>query len=104
MQPCETYHLQLVVADASDRLFDSGVFIAKMKSNPITMQLITDNGASALVEGCNNGSVRFSRPSASPWPLRSTGRARRSRPSIWSRQTLVAIRNSQDFSAAGSAR
>lgn len=69
VQPCETYHLQLVVADASDRLFDSGVFIAKMKSNPITMQLITDNGASALVEGCNNGSVRFSRPSASPWPL-----------------------------------
>src|SRR5690606_8418105 len=41
VQPCQTYHLKLVVADASDRKFDSGVFIAKVKSNPVSMQLIS---------------------------------------------------------------
>ena len=40
--------------------------------------------------------------SAVPTSPRSTGRARRFRPSIWSRQTLVAIRKSHDFIAAGS--
>ncbi|HEY0975875.1 MAG TPA: choice-of-anchor L domain-containing protein, partial [Flavobacteriales bacterium] len=69
VQPCATYHLQLIVADASDRKFDSGVFIAEVKSNPVTMSAITASGAPYLVEGCNNGHVRFSRQIATPLPL-----------------------------------
>src|SRR5690606_3129747 len=69
VQPCETYHLKLVVADASDRKFDSGVFIAKVKSNPVTMQLISQAGSDTLIEGCNNGSVRFTRQLVTDQPL-----------------------------------
>ncbi|MEO7082029.1 MAG: choice-of-anchor L domain-containing protein, partial [Flavobacteriales bacterium] len=69
VQPCQTYHLKLVVADASDRKFDSGVFIAKVKSNPVSMQLITQNGSATLIEGCNNGSVRFTRQVVTNQPL-----------------------------------
>ena len=69
VQPCATYHLKLIVADASDRKFDSGVFIAKVKSNPITMQLVTQSGADSLIEGCNSGSVRFMRQQATSQPL-----------------------------------
>ncbi|MBS1568484.1 MAG: choice-of-anchor L domain-containing protein [Bacteroidetes bacterium] len=69
VQPCETYHLKLVVADASDRKYDSGVFIAKVKSNPVTMQLITQIGADSLIEGCNNGKVRFTRQTVTNQPM-----------------------------------
>ncbi|MBS1941555.1 MAG: choice-of-anchor L domain-containing protein, partial [Bacteroidetes bacterium] len=69
VQPCQTYHLKLVVADASDRKYDSGVFIAKVKSNPVTMQLITQSGADSLIEGCNNGKVRFTRQAVTSQPM-----------------------------------
>lgn len=69
VQPCQSYHLKLIVADASDKKYDSGVFIAKVKSNPVTMQLITANGADSLIEGCNNGVVRFTRQSVTNQPL-----------------------------------
>ncbi|HRN37954.1 MAG TPA: choice-of-anchor L domain-containing protein, partial [Flavobacteriales bacterium] len=69
VQPCQSYHLKLIVADASDRKFDSGVFIAKVKSNPVTMQLITANGTDSLIEGCNDGVVRFTRQHADNQPL-----------------------------------
>ena len=69
VQPCATYHLKLIVADASDRKFDSGVFIAKVKSNPVTMQLVTQSGMDGLIEGCNSGFVRFTRQQATNHPL-----------------------------------
>ncbi len=69
VQPCQTYRLKLVVADASDRVFDSGVFIQKLKSNSVTMQAITSLGIPELVEGCNPGYVRFIRAEADPTAL-----------------------------------
>ena len=69
VQPCQTYHLKLVVADASDRKFDTGAFIQKIESNAIGMQPITQLGIPQLVEGCNPGSVRFTRPNADPDPI-----------------------------------
>lgn len=69
VQPCETYHLKLVVADASDRKYDSGVFIAKVESNPVTLGLITQNGSDSLIEGCNNGLIRFTRQTVTNQPL-----------------------------------
>ena len=69
VQPCQTYHLKLVVADASDRKFDTGVFIQKIMSNAIGMQAITQLGIPQLVEGCNPGHVRFSRSAPEGFPL-----------------------------------
>ncbi|MBL8010381.1 MAG: SprB repeat-containing protein, partial [Flavobacteriales bacterium] len=67
--PCQSYHLKLIIADASDRKYDSGVFIEKIESNNVTMQAFTANGTPELVEGCNPGWVRFERPFARPTPL-----------------------------------
>ncbi len=67
--PCQSYHLKLVIADASDRKYDSGVFIEKIVSNNVTMQAFTANGTPELVEGCNPGWVRFQRPFAQPTAL-----------------------------------
>ncbi|MCB0795013.1 MAG: SprB repeat-containing protein, partial [Flavobacteriales bacterium] len=61
VQPCQTYHLKLIVADASDRKFDSGVFIERIESNAVTMSAATINGMSNMIEGCNSGVVRFTR-------------------------------------------
>ena len=69
VQPCVTYHLKLVVADASDRAFDSGVFIERIRSNQVTMTSHTLNGSADMVEGCNPGWVTFTRPTPRPTPL-----------------------------------
>jgi len=57
--PCETYHLELIIADASDRLWDSGVFIEEIQSNNVKVDLVTDGGNPIMYEGCNNGTVSF---------------------------------------------
>jgi hypothetical protein len=67
---CQTYHLKLVVADASDRKFDSGVFIDQAWRAPtITMTSYTANGGPDMIEGCNPGWVRFDRGAPRPTPL-----------------------------------
>jgi gliding motility-associated-like protein len=67
--PCQSYHLKLVVADVSDKLWDSGVFIEKISSNNILLLSQTAGGIPNMVEGCNNGQVLFKRPIANPTPL-----------------------------------
>ncbi|WP_306640204.1 choice-of-anchor L domain-containing protein [Sanyastnella coralliicola] len=57
--PCETYHLKLIIADGSDRLYDSGVFVSQLTSNPITITTSTVGGTDYMVEGCNQGTVQF---------------------------------------------
>jgi len=69
VQPCQTYRLKLIVADASDRKFDSGVFIERIQSNAVTMQASTASGFPNLVEGCNAGKVRFTRQHVTNEPL-----------------------------------
>jgi len=64
VQPCQTYRLKLIVADASDRKFDSGVFIERIQSNAVTMQTFTATSFPNLVEGCHAGGVRFTRQTA----------------------------------------
>ena len=55
--PCETYHLKLAVADGADRLYDTGVFISKIESNPVSILTSTAAGVDYMIEGCNNGTV-----------------------------------------------
>ena len=70
--PCQTYHLKLIVADASDRWWDSGVFVERIRSNQVVMSSQTLNGSADMVEGCNPGWVTFTRPSPRPTPLNLT--------------------------------
>lgn len=67
--PCETYHLKLIIADASDRLWDSGVFIEKIESNNVQLSVSTDGGLNNMIEGCNNGTITFTRQNVTPNPL-----------------------------------
>lgn len=74
VQPCETYHLKLVIADVVDWDFDSGVFLQakSLTSNAIGMDNLTQtdpNGASYLVEGCATGAFNIARPRKDPTPL-----------------------------------
>ncbi len=69
VQPCQTYHLKLIVADASDRKFDSGVFIERIVSSDVTIASHTLNGSPDMVEGCNPGWVTFTRSSVTATPL-----------------------------------
>lgn len=66
VQPCQTYRLKLIVADASDRKFDSGVFIERLESNAVTMAPFTASGFPDLIEGCHPGGVRFTRQVITP--------------------------------------
>lgn len=57
--PCETYHLELIVADATDRLWDTGVFIEEIQSNSVNVDIATDGGNPVMYEACNNGVISF---------------------------------------------
>jgi gliding motility-associated-like protein len=72
VQPCQTYHLKLVVADASDRKFDSWVFIERIQSPDVSLSTRTVNGTANMVEGCNPGWIRFTRDPVIPDPLTLT--------------------------------
>ncbi|MDI1355199.1 MAG: choice-of-anchor L domain-containing protein [bacterium] len=67
--PCQIYHLKLVVADVSDKLWDSGVFIEKISSNNVILLSRTAGGISNMVEGCNYGTVIFDRQVSKPTAL-----------------------------------
>lgn len=64
--PCQTYHLKLVVADASDKIYDSGVFIEKITSNKVLLLSSTAGHLPYMVEGCNDGIITFKRPLGQP--------------------------------------
>jgi hypothetical protein len=67
--PCAMYHLKLVIADVSDKLWDSGVFIEKISSNNVLLLSKTAGNIPNMVEGCNNGTVIFQRPNVTSSPL-----------------------------------
>ncbi|NNC82016.1 MAG: hypothetical protein HKN79_00425, partial [Flavobacteriales bacterium] len=64
--PCETYHLELIIADATDRLWDSGVFIEKIQSNNVIVEVETQGGNSVMYEGCNDAVISFCLENPSP--------------------------------------
>lgn len=68
--PCQTYRLKLVVADANDRKYDSGVFIEKISSTPsLSISSSTMGGTPFTVEGCNPATVSFTRATVTPLPM-----------------------------------
>lgn len=70
--PCETYHLVLVIADGSDRIYDSNVLISQIESNPVIVATATAGGLDYMIEGCNDGVITFSRNEATPFPQNVT--------------------------------
>lgn len=62
VQPCQSYHIKLAIADVVDGALDSGVFLEgnSFSSNVIDVSLTTPNDDSIVVEGCNNGTVTLS--------------------------------------------
>ena len=65
VSPCDTYHLKLAVADASDDVFDSGVFIEGGSLTSATTTAVTATGTSGLpycIRGCNPGDFVFTTP------------------------------------------
>ncbi len=74
VQPCQVYHLKLVLADASDAVVDSGVFLQarSLSSNAFGISNLTQtdpSGNSYLVEGCATGAFNITRPRKDPFPL-----------------------------------
>ncbi|MFZ1529579.1 MAG: choice-of-anchor L domain-containing protein [Ferruginibacter sp.] len=74
VQPCQTYHMKLVISDVGDDLFDSGVFLEEgsLSSNILQLNTFTQvdtSGVNYLVEGCLPGSVKIKRQAAAPVPL-----------------------------------
>ena len=61
VNPCESYHLTLVIADANDYSIDSGVFIEKIESSNASLSSATAGGIEYMVEGCNDGELTFTR-------------------------------------------
>lgn len=75
VQPCQTYHLKLVISDVGDDAYDSGVFLEakSLTSAAIGMTNLTQtdpvSGLSYLVEGCATGAFNVRRPRKDPYPL-----------------------------------
>jgi gliding motility-associated-like protein len=66
VQPCETYHLKLAIADASDGILDSGVFIeagslvaAGTSIAAVSSYIDPTTNKPATVEGCLDGQFDF---------------------------------------------
>ena len=64
VQPCQTYHIKLAIADVGDGAFDSAVFF---KSNSFdaggfaTGSVVSSNPGGVIYEGCGGGSFVFVR-------------------------------------------
>lgn len=60
VQPCQTYHMKIVIADAGDGIFDSGVFL-EAGSLQCAATVSADATVQNAVEGCQDGSFEFCR-------------------------------------------
>ncbi len=75
VQPCQTYHLKLVISDVGDDAFDSGVFLEakSLSSNATQLENLTQkdpvSGNSYLVEGCITGALNIKRTVRDNFPL-----------------------------------
>ena len=84
VQPCQTYHLKLAIADVGDGIFDSGVFLEakSLSSNSTSIINVTPVDAAGnnyLAEGCVPGVIKIKRQLATSLPqvvnLQYTGTA-----------------------------
>ncbi|NPA67671.1 MAG: T9SS type A sorting domain-containing protein [Chlorobi bacterium] len=62
LQPCETYHMRLVIADGGDESMDSGVLLqeSSLSQSIVTVNTETYSGNDISIEGCVNAEFKFS--------------------------------------------
>ncbi|MCB9186055.1 MAG: choice-of-anchor L domain-containing protein [Flavobacteriales bacterium] len=61
VQACETYHLKLMIADAGDGYWDSGVFLEEGSLTSAVVEITTSTATadSTAYENCSNATVTF---------------------------------------------
>ncbi|HMG16497.1 MAG TPA: choice-of-anchor L domain-containing protein, partial [Saprospiraceae bacterium] len=63
--PCSSYHIKLVVGDAGDGVFDSGVFLEANSfaagGSGSGMVVVPSSGTNVIYEGCTDGYIHFER-------------------------------------------
>ena len=59
--PCDTFSIKLVIADVADPEWDSAVLIEAIESNSIVLSQSNEGNLESTIEGCNNGTVTFTR-------------------------------------------
>jgi hypothetical protein len=63
VQPCQTYHIKLAIADAVDHILDSGVFLEENSFTSIGVNMSPSNTNPSIgntaIEGCNDVKVNF---------------------------------------------
>lgn len=61
VQACETYHLEIMIADAGDGIWDSGVFLEEgsLTSAVVEITTTTATADSTAYENCSNATVTF---------------------------------------------
>jgi gliding motility-associated-like protein len=72
VQPCQLYHLKLVVVDLEDQAFDSGVFLeaGSLRSDPLKIDghnPLNEFGLPYLAEGCVPGGIHITRSHKKPY-------------------------------------
>ncbi|MBL7742418.1 MAG: choice-of-anchor L domain-containing protein [Chitinophagaceae bacterium] len=73
VQPCQTYHLKMVIMDVGDAMFDSGVFLeaGSLRSDPLKIDAHTplnEFNLPYLAEGCVPGAIHVTRSRKKPYP------------------------------------
>lgn len=73
VQPCSTYHLKIVIADAGNYLYDSGVFLraGSLQANKVSAEVVApvnSSGKKFVVKGCAPATIRVSTTSARNYP------------------------------------
>jgi gliding motility-associated-like protein len=71
VQPCQTYHLKIAIADVLDEIYDSNVFIEarSLRSPPIKLESANPliENVPYLAEGCHTGAFNILRSSRFPY-------------------------------------
>jgi gliding motility-associated-like protein len=73
VQPCQTYHLKLVIMDVGDDAYDSGVFLeaGSLRSDPLKIDghtPLNEFNLPYLAEGCVPGAIHVTRTRKKPYP------------------------------------
>lgn len=64
--PCQEYTIKLAIADVSDQIFDSGVFLEAKSfgTGSLRVEVATVSADGTVTEGCSQGSITFKLPNA----------------------------------------
>lgn len=54
VEPCQTYHLKLAIADRRDYAYDSGVFISELRGGAPSFAVAYQSGIDFLIEDCTS--------------------------------------------------